>query len=70
MQFNTIGISDGISMGTKGMRSSLPSRDLICDSIESVMKGMHYDSLVCIPGCDKNLPGSVMAMVLLSDQVS
>jgi len=65
MEFNTIGISDGISMGTSGMRYSLPSRELICDSIESVVKGLHYDSLVCIPGCDKNLPGSVMAMVLL-----
>lgn len=62
MNFNTIGISDGISMGTKGMRYSLPSRDLISDSIESVVNGLHYDSLICIPGCDKNLPGSVMAM--------
>ena len=66
LQFNTIGISDGISMGTSGMKYSLPSRDLISDSIETVMKGMHYDSLVCIPGCDKNLPGSVMAMVQLN----
>ena len=65
MQFNTIGISDGISMGTSGMNYSLPSRELICDSIESVVRGLHYDALVCIPGCDKNLPGSVMAMVLL-----
>tara|TARA_B100001093_G_C26805537_1_gene1005314 strand:+ start:67 stop:1743 length:1677 start_codon:yes stop_codon:yes gene_type:complete len=66
MQFNTIGISDGISMGTEGMKYSLPSRDLISDSIESVVKGMHYDALVCIPGCDKNLPGSVMAMIQLN----
>ena len=58
MEFNTIGISDGIRMGTSGMRYSLPSRELISDSIESVVKGLHYDSLVCIPGCDKNLPGS------------
>ena len=65
MQFNTIGISDGISMGTNGMKYSLPSRDLISDSIESVVNGLHYDSLICIPGCDKNLPGSVMAMILL-----
>ena len=65
MQFNTIGISDGISMGTDGMKYSLPSRDLIADSIESVVRGLHYDGLICIPGCDKNLPGSVMAMVLL-----
>ena len=65
MQFNTIGISDGISMGTDGMKYSLPSRDLISDSIESVVRGMHYDGVICIPGCDKNLPGSVMAMLLL-----
>lgn len=65
MQFNTIGISDGISMGTSGMKYSLPSRDLISDSIESVVRGLHYDGLICIPGCDKNLPGSVMAMILL-----
>ena len=64
--FNTITISDGISMGTEGMKYSLPSRDLISDSIESVVKGMHYDALVCIPGCDKNLPGSVMAMIQLN----
>jgi len=54
MEFNTIGISDGISMGTSGMNYSLPSRDLISDSIETVVKGLHYDSLICIPGCDKN----------------
>ena len=66
MKFNTIGISDGISMGTDGMKYSLPSRDLISDSIESVVQGLHYDSLICIPGCDKNLPGSVMAMILLN----
>lgn len=65
MQFNTIGISDGISMGTSGMKYSLPSRDLISDSIESVVRGQHYDGLICIPGCDKNLPGSVIAMLLL-----
>lgn len=62
MQFNTIGVSDGISMGTKGMRYSLQSRDLIADSIETVMGGQWYDANISIPGCDKNLPGVVMAM--------
>ena len=61
-QFNTIGISDAISMGTKGMRYSLQSRDLIADSIESVMGGQWYDANISIPGCDKNMPGVVMAM--------
>lgn len=61
--FNTIGISDGISMGTSGMRYSLPSRDLIADSMESVVKGMSYDAMVALVGCDKNMPGSVMAML-------
>ena len=60
--FNTIGISDGISNGTDGMRFSLVSRDLIADSIESVMGGFYYDGLIAIPGCDKNMPGSVIAM--------
>ncbi|KAF1986595.1 dihydroxy-acid dehydratase-like protein [Aulographum hederae CBS 113979] len=62
MQFNTIGVSDAISMGTKGMRYSLQSRDLIADSIESVMCGQWYDGNISIPGCDKNMPGVVMAM--------
>lgn len=62
MRFNTIGVSDGISMGTDGMRFSLPSRDLIADSIETVMGAQWYDALVCLPGCDKNMPGSIMAM--------
>jgi dihydroxy-acid dehydratase len=62
MQFNTIGVSDGISMGTKGMRYSLQSRDLIADSIETVMGGQWYDANVSIPGCDKNMPGVIMAM--------
>ena len=62
MQFNTIGVSDAISMGTKGMRYSLQSRDLIADSIESVMGGQWYDANISIPGCDKNMPGVVMAM--------
>ncbi|PPJ50682.1 hypothetical protein CBER1_07706 [Cercospora berteroae] len=62
MQFNTIGVSDGISMGTKGMRYSLQSRDIIADSIETVMNGQWYDANISIPGCDKNMPGVVMAM--------
>ncbi|KAL1623299.1 dihydroxy-acid dehydratase ilv3 [Neofusicoccum ribis] len=62
MQFNTIGVSDGISMGTKGMRYSLQSRDLIADSIETVMNGQWYDANISIPGCDKNMPGVMMAM--------
>jgi dihydroxy-acid dehydratase len=62
MQFNTIGVSDGISMGTSGMRYSLQSRDLIADSIETVMGGQWYDANISIPGCDKNMPGVIMAM--------
>jgi dihydroxy-acid dehydratase len=62
MRFNTIGVSDGISMGTDGMSYSLPSRDLIADSIETVMGAQWYDALVGIPGCDKNMPGTLMAM--------
>jgi len=61
-RFNTIGVSDGISMGTEGMSFSLQSRDLIADSIETVMGGQWYDALVTIPGCDKNMPGCLMAM--------
>lgn len=66
LQFNTIGVSDGMSMGTDGMKYSLPSRDLIADSIETVVSAQHYDGLVCIPGCDKNLPGSAMALLRLN----
>ena len=62
MRFNTIGVSDGISMGTEGMSYSLQSRDLIADSIDTVMGGQWYDGLVTLPGCDKNMPGCVMAM--------
>ncbi len=64
--FNTIGISDGISMGTKGMKYSLPSREIIADSIESVVNGMSYDSLITVVGCDKNMPGALMAMIRLN----
>ena len=60
--FNTIGVSDGISNGTDGMRYSLVSRDVIADSIEIVCGAQYYDALIAIPGCDKNMPGSVMAM--------
>jgi dihydroxy-acid dehydratase len=62
MRFNTIGVSDGISMGTEGMSFSLQSRDLIADSIETVMGAQWYDGLITIPGCDKNMPGCLMAM--------
>ncbi|KAJ1674632.1 dihydroxy-acid dehydratase ilv3, partial [Spiromyces aspiralis] len=61
-RFNTIGVSDGISMGTRGMCYSLQSRDLIADSIESVMGGQWYDANISIPGCDKNMPGTLIAM--------
>jgi dihydroxy-acid dehydratase len=60
--FNTIGVSDGMSNGTDGMRYSLVSRDIIADSIEAVCGAQYYDSLITIPGCDKNMPGSLMAM--------
>lgn len=60
--FNTIGVSDGISMGTDGMRYSLVSRDIIADSIEIVCGAQYYDALIAVPGCDKNMPGSVIAM--------
>jgi dihydroxy-acid dehydratase len=62
MRFNTIGVSDGISMGTDGMSYSLQSRDLIADSIETVMAAQWYDANVSLPGCDKNMPGCIMAM--------
>jgi len=62
MRFNTIGVSDGISMGTEGMSYSLQSRDLIADSIETVMRAQWYDANISIPGCDKNMPGCLIAM--------
>lgn len=61
--FNTIGVSDGISMGTPGMRFSLPSRDIIADSMETVVEGMSYDALATVVGCDKNMPGALIAML-------
>ncbi|KAL3467190.1 dihydroxy-acid dehydratase Dad [Aspergillus heterothallicus] len=62
MRFNSIGVSDGISMGTAGMRYSLQSREIIADGIETVMRGQWYDANIALPGCDKNMPGVVMAM--------
>ncbi|OIQ31115.1 MAG: dihydroxy-acid dehydratase [Crocinitomix sp. MedPE-SWsnd] len=64
--FNTIGVSDGISMGTFGMRHSLPSREVIADSMQTVVEGMSYDGLVTVVGCDKNMPGALMAMIRLN----
>ena len=60
--FHTIGVSDGISMGTDGMRFSLPSRDIIADSIETVTSAQHYDGIIAVVGCDKNMPGAMMAL--------
>jgi dihydroxy-acid dehydratase len=62
MRFNTVGVSDGISMGTDGMSFSLQSRDLIADSIETIMGAQWYDALITLPGCDKNMPGCLIAM--------
>ena len=62
MRFNTIGVSDGISMGTRGMSYSLQSRDIIADSVETVMGAQWYDANISIPGCDKNMPGVMIAM--------
>src|SRR6056297_74372 len=64
--FNTIGVSDGISMGTPGMRYSLPSRDIIADSVETVIHAMSYDALITVVGCDKNMPGALMAMLRIN----
>ncbi|MEH6656084.1 dihydroxy-acid dehydratase [Leeuwenhoekiella marinoflava] len=64
--FNTIGVSDGISNGTPGMRFSLPSRDIIADSMETVVQAMSYDGLVTVVGCDKNMPGALMAQLRLN----
>src|SRR5690625_7323759 len=60
--FHSIGVSDGISMGTQGMKYSLASRDIIADSIETVMSAQWYDANISVVGCDKNMPGSIMAM--------
>ncbi len=66
MRFNTIGVSDGIAMGTEGMSYSLQSREIIADSIETVMAAHWYDACIAIPGCDKNMPGCLMAMSRLN----
>src|SRR5581483_9266172 len=66
LRFNTIGVSDGISMGTEGMSYSLQSRDLIADSIETVVGAQWYDAVITIPGCNKNMPGCAMAMARLN----
>lgn len=65
LTFNTIGVSDGMSNGTDGMRYSLVSRDVIADSIETICGGQYYDGVIAIPGCDKNMPGAIMAMARL-----
>lgn len=65
-QFSTISVSDGISMGTIGMRYSLPSRELIADSIEAVVKAQYHDAVIAIPGCDKNMPGVLMALLRIN----
>ena len=65
MEFNTVTISDGITMGTEGMKASLISREVIADSIELVARGNSFDGLVCIAGCDKNMPASIMALARL-----
>ncbi len=64
--FNTIGVSDGISMGTNGMRYSLPSREIIADSIETMVNAHAYDAVVTVVGCDKNMPGAIMGMLRLN----
>merc|ERR1719223_1398083 len=66
MRFNTIGVSDGISMGTSGMSYSLQSREIIADSIETVMGGQWYDANISVPGCDKNMPGCLIAMARIN----
>ncbi|MCU0417908.1 MAG: dihydroxy-acid dehydratase [Cytophagaceae bacterium] len=66
LSFNTIGVSDGISMGTDGMRFSLVSRDVIADSIETIAGAHYYDALITVVGCDKNMPGAVIAMARLN----
>src|SRR2546422_10256879 len=65
MEVNTISISDGITMGTEGMKTSLVSRELVADSVELVARGHYFDALVCISGCDKTVPGMAMAVARL-----
>src|SRR6478672_12009161 len=66
MEFNTVSISDGITMGAEGMRTSLVSREVIADSVELVARGNHFDGLVVLVGCDKTIPGAVMAVARLN----
>ena len=66
MEFNTVTISDGITMGTEGMKASLISREVIADSIELVSRGNLFDGLICIAGCDKNMPGTIMSLARLN----
>src|ERR671938_1981530 len=66
MEFNTVSISDGITMGSEGMRTSLVSREVIADSIELVARGNLFDGLIAISGCDKTIPGTIMALVRLN----
>ena len=66
LQFNTIGVSDGLTMGSEGMNFSLPSREIIADSIETISQAHYYDALIAFPGCDKNMPGSIMALCRLN----
>ena len=66
MEFNTVSVSDGVSMGTEGMRASLVSREVIADSIELVVKGHHLDAVVLLCGCDKTIPGTVMALARMN----
>lgn len=69
-QFGTVGVSDGISMGTTGMRYSLQSRDLIADQVETAAGGHWLDGVVVVPGCDKNMPGVLMARMFLIKPLS
>src|SRR4051794_41204734 len=66
MEFNTVAVSDGITMGTEGMRTSLVSREVIADSIELVSRGHMFDGVVALSGCDKTIPGTVMALARLN----
>ena len=65
MELNTIAISDGITMGTPGMKTSLVSREIIADSIELVTRGHYFDAVIALSGCDKTIPGTVMALARL-----
>ena len=70
MEFNTIAISDGITMGTEGMKTSLVSREVIADSIELTARGYQFDAVIALSGCDKTIPGCVMALARLDVPVA